>query len=72
MKIDNKITYKRLQFAINRKATKISALLTPKIDKYKYLSGEERIPSDQSRIIAQAKFLYSPLVKAFDKKIKTN
>ena len=28
-------------------------------------------PSDQSRIIEQAKFAYSPLVKAFEKHIKT-
>ena len=29
------------------------------------------IPSDQSRIIEQAKFTYSPLGKAFEKQIKT-
>ena len=29
------------------------------------------MPSDQSRIIEQAKFSYSPLGKAFEKQIKT-
>ena len=29
------------------------------------------MPSDQSRIIEQAKFTYSPLSKAFEKQIKT-
>ena len=38
-----------------------------KIDKYEHLSGEEILPSDQSRIIKQAKFAYSPLGKAFEK-----
>ena len=40
---------------------KISALSSVKIDKYEYLAGEEILPSDQSRIIEQAKFIYSPL-----------
>ena len=41
-----------------------------KIDKYEYLTGEEILPSDQSRIIEQAKLTYSPLGKAFEKQIK--
>ena len=36
---------------INRQATKISALSSGKIDKYEYLTGEEVLPFDQSRII---------------------
>ena len=36
-----------------------------------YLTGEEILPSDQSRITEQAKFTYSPLGKAFGKQIKT-
>ena len=31
------------------------------MDKYEYLTGKEILPSDQSRIIQQAKFAYSPL-----------
>ena len=35
-----------------------------------YLTGEEILPSNQKQIIEQAKFTYSPLVKAFEKQIK--
>ena len=60
----------KLQYDINREATKISALSSRKIDKYEYLTGEEILPSDQSRIIEQAKFTYSLLSKAFEKQMK--
>ena len=40
-------------------------------DKYEYLAVEEILPPDQSRIIEQAKFAYSPLGRAFQKQIKT-
>ena len=53
-------------YDINREA------ISPgKIDKYEYFTGEEMLPSDQSRIIKQAKFTYSTLSKAFEKQIKT-
>ena len=55
MKIDYKIRHEKLQYNINREAPKISALSSGKIDKYEYLTGEEILPSDQSRIIEQAK-----------------
>ena len=42
-----------------------------KLVKYKYLTGEEILPSNQQQIIEQAKFTYSPLGKAFEKQIKT-
>ena len=35
-----------------------------------YLAAKEILPSDQSRIIAQAKFTSSPLGNAFEKQIK--
>ena len=41
-----------------------------KINKYEHLTGEEILPSDQSRIIEQAKFTCSPLGKGFEKQIK--
>ena len=66
-----KVKDEKLQDDINREAAKISALLSGKIDKYEYLTGEEILPYDQSRIIEQAKFTYSPLGKAFEKQIKT-
>ena len=49
---------------------KISALSSWKIDKYEYLTGEETLTSNQSRIIEPAKFTYSTLGKAFEKQIK--
>ena len=55
---------------IKREAAKTSALSSRKIDKYEYLTGDEILPSDQSRIIEQAKFTYSPLSKTFEKQVK--
>ena len=62
--IDDKIRDEKLQYHIKREAAKISALSSGKIDKYEYLTGEEILPSGQTRIIEQAKFTYSPLGKA--------
>ena len=68
---DCKIRDKILQYEINRKAAKISALSSGKIYRYEYLTGEDILPFDQSRIIERAIFTYSPLGKAFEKQIKT-
>ena len=68
---DCKIRDKKLQYEINRKAAKISALSSGKIYRYEYLTGEDILPFDQSRIIERAIFTYSPLGKAFEKQIKT-
>ena len=70
MIIDDQIKDEKLQYGINREAAKISALSSGKIDKYKHLTGEEILPSNQQQIIEQAKFTYSPLGKAFEKQIK--
>ena len=71
MTIDDKIKDEKIQYNINREAAKISALPSAKIDKYEHVTGEEIFPSNQSRIIEQAKFKYFPLGKAFEKQIKT-
>ena len=42
-----------------------------KIDKYKYLTGKEILPSNQQQVIEQAKFTYSPLGKDFEQQTKT-
>ena len=63
MTIEYQIKDEKLQYDINREAAKISALSSGKIDKYKYLTGEEILPSNQQQIIEQAKFTYSPLKK---------
>ena len=71
MTIEDQIKDEKLQYDINREATKISALSSGKLGKYEYLTGEEILPSNQQQIIQQAKFAYSPLRKAFEKQIKT-
>ena len=71
MTIEDQIRDVKLQYDINREATKISALSSGKIDKHEYLTGEETLPSNQQQIIEQAKFIYSPLGKAFEKQTKT-
>ena len=70
MTIDDKIRDEKRQHDINREVGKLSPLSSDKIEKYKYLTGEKILPFDQSRMIEQAKFTYSPLVKALAKQIK--
>ena len=71
MTINDQIRGQKLRYDINREAAKISALLSGKIHKYEYLTGEDILPSNQQQIIEQARFTYSPLGKAFEKQIKT-
>ena len=70
MKINDKIRGKKLQHDITRKAAIISALLIGKINKYEYLTDEEVLPPDQSRLIEQTKFTNSDFGEAFQKQIK--
>ena len=65
MTIDNYIRDEILH--INREAAKTSALSYGKISKYKYLAGEEILPSNRRKIIEQAKFAYSSLEKPLEK-----
>ena len=71
MTINDQITDEKLQYDINREVAKISALSPGEIHKYKYLTGEDILPSHKQQIIEQAKFTYSPFGKAFEKQIKT-
>ena len=71
MTIDDKVRDEKLQYEINTEAAKISALSSGKLDKYEYLTGVKILPSDQRRVIEQAKFTYSPLGKALEKQTKT-
>ena len=66
MTIDDMIRDEKLQYDINRETAKISALSSGKIDKYEYLTGEEKL-SEQRRVIEQAKFTYSSSGKALEK-----
>ena len=47
----DQIRDEKLQYDISREAVKISALSSLKIDKYKYLTGEEILSSNQKKII---------------------
>ena len=71
MTIDDQIRNEKLQYDLNRKAAKISALSSSKIHKYEYLTREDILPSNQQQIIEQEKFTYSPFGKAFEKQTKT-
>ena len=71
MTIEDKFRDEKLQYDIRREAAKMLASSSGKIDKYEFLAGEEILPSDQSRVIEQAKFTYSRLGKAFEKQTKT-
>ena len=71
MTLEDQIRDEKLQYDINREVARISVLSSAKIDKYEYLTGGEMLPSNQQQIIEQAKFTYSPLGKAFEKRTKT-
>ena len=68
MTINDQIRDEKLQYDINREEAKISALLSGKIHKYEYLTGEDILPSNQQQIIEQARFTYSPLEKLLKNK----
>ena len=69
MTIDNKIRDEKLQYDINREAAKVSALSSGKIGKYEYLTAEEILASDQSRIIEQSHILHLHILQ-FAKHLK--
>ena len=71
MTVDDKIKDEKVQYDFNRKAAKMSVLSSGKIDKYEYLTGEEILLFDQSRVTEQAKFTYSALGNPFQKQITT-
>ena len=57
----------KLKYDINRESARISAWPSGKIDKYKWFTSEEILPTNQSQKIEQAKFRYSTLRKTFEK-----
>ena len=69
--IDDRISDEKLQCDINKEPAKISALLSGKIDKYEYLTGEEILYSNRKQIKEQGKFAYSLLGKAFKEQTET-
>ena len=67
----SEIRNEKVRHDISKEAAGISALLWGKIDKHEYIKGEEILRFDQSRIIEQGKFTYSPLRKAIGRQIQT-
>ena len=56
MTIDDQIEDEKLQYDIDRKSAKISALSSGKIGRYEYLTGEKILHSNQKQITEQDKF----------------
>lgn len=56
-----------MQPDINRETPRISALWPGKIDKYKYLTGDKILPSDQIFSTFSSTFKLFPLGKMFEK-----
>ena len=71
MKIIDQIRDEKLQYDINKEAAKISSKSSAELHEYEYLIGKEIILSNQQQLLEQAKFIYSPLGKAFEKQIRT-
>ena len=71
MTIEAKSRDEKLQYNNNREAAKISALSSAKIDKYKYLTDEEKFRSNRRQIIKQSRIknLGKPLDKPTEKQL---
>ena len=67
--MNDQIRDEKLQYDINTKAAKISALSSRKIDKYEDLTGNEILSYNQQQIIEKAKFSFG---KSFWKTNKNN
>ena len=70
MRTEDKIKDEKLQYDIDREIGKMSAVSSGKIDKDKHLTGEEILPSIQSKLTEQAKIRYSLLRKPLEKQTK--
>ena len=57
MTINDQIRDEKLQYAIDREAAEISALSSGKTYKFKYLTGEDLLPSNKQQIIEKADLL---------------
>ena len=59
MTIDDQIGDEKIQYDINIEAEKISVLLSGKIDKFEYLTGENILPSNQKNNVTSYIYLFS-------------
>ena len=66
--LDRKITQNEGQYDLDRKAAKISALLSENLKKYEYLTGGDL--DYKPSAVEKPKFKYSPLRKIFNKGLK--
>ena len=66
--LNRKIKQNEAQYDLDRKAAKISAFSSNKLDKHEYLTGEDL--NYKPSTVEQAKFDYSPLSKFFNKGLK--
>ena len=67
--LDNKIRQNQADYDLHRKNTKTSALSSPKLDKYEYLTGEDL--GYRPDPVQKAKFEYSPLDQVVNKGLRT-
>ena len=70
MRTDDRIRDEKLHYDVTRDTPNISEISSGKIDKYEYITGEEILPPDQSRMLEQAKFTHYLLGKVLKKQIK--
>ena len=73
MTINDRIRDEKLEYDINRKEAKISALSSGKTHKYEYLTGEDILPSSQQQIIVKLDLLillWEKLLKNKQKQLK--
>ena len=61
---------KKIQYVLNREAAKYLVLSSGNFAKYEYLTVKI-LPSQQNRILEQAKFNFSPIGEAFEKQTNT-
>ena len=66
--LDRKIMQNEVQYNLDKKAAKISALSFNNLNKYEYLTGEDLVLKPST--VKQAKFEYSPLGEIFTKELK--
>ena len=64
--------HEKIQYNINREATKVSVLSLGKIDKYEYVTSKVILLSGPNQIMQQANFTYSPTRPAFKKNPKND
>ena len=57
------------QYDLDKETATISALSSKELDKYECLTGKDLVPRYKPGVVEQAKFEYSPLIKALNKRL---